>query len=422
MARRGAAKTARAPDAVAAASSREAAARGRGAAAPGGRAGARPAWGRLALAIALAGLAAGWWLGWPELAAPGGAVVGVFLAGSAASLGKPALDVRLRARRRRTVVGGSLGVTMTVVNTGRRRTRRRCLAVPVGASRLSVRLRTLAPGGATTIELAVPTTRRAWLRVGPVEVVRGDPLGLVARTMRCGEALELAVYPPTLAAPIELPGSIREVDGGPAGRAAEAANSFESLREYQPGEDARAIHWLSSARLGRLMARQSEDLRRSRMVLALACDGREYGGPEDFELAVAIYASIGLRQVDQSGELTAIADGAVLAGRGTSAGRLLDQAARARFDESGGLGRSLAAQATLARREAPAARLAVLVTGAQLGDDDLRRIAGSGWASALAIRCAAGAEASLKSVGRLAIATVGQPRHLPVVAARWSRP
>ena len=49
----------------------------------------------------------------------------------------------------------------------------------------------------------------------------------------------------------------------------------DALREYQPGDDLRHVHWKSTAKTGRLMVRQYEESRRSRMAVVLGLDDAE---------------------------------------------------------------------------------------------------------------------------------------------------
>jgi uncharacterized protein (DUF58 family) len=366
------------------------------------------------------------------LAVPGGAVAGVVAAGGLSAIGQPRLDVRLTAARRRVQVGQDPGVVLTVANVGRRRAAARVLTLPLtsppsgaldGAVRASrVRLPgRLAPGARAAVAVAAPTDRRALLRVGPAQAVRGDPFGLVARAFSWGPAVEVAVCPRTLAAPVSVAGLARDIEGRPTGQASEPDASFHALREYQPGDDVRAVHWRSSARLGRTVVRQSEDTRRVRLALILGAAADEYGAPEDFELAVSVYASIGLGQLAEAGDLAVVVGGRAPPLVRATPGALLDQAAAIRLDPSGGTDCSLAAGAALARRQAAGATLAVLVTGARLTEPDLRRIARllPRGAAVGALRCGVGAQLAGSRAGGLALATLGRLEDLPGALRRW---
>jgi uncharacterized protein (DUF58 family) len=372
-------------------------------------------WAWWALATGLAALAVGWRLGWPELATPGAAVLAVFAVGAASSLGNPKFGVKLEASHRRVPVGGDPGVEVTIANRGSRRSGARRLVLPVGEGSRVVRAPALAPGAEVTAAVAVPTKQRSVLTVGPVKAVRGDPFGMVARTWSWGDPLQVVVYPETVPVPVGMSGMAKDIEGKPTGQPSETDISFHALRDYEPGDDMRSIHWRSTARLGRLMVRQSEDTRRVQMALLVATAAREYARAADFELAASAYASMGLAQLAGSGELAVVAKGAVLPIAKAGPGPLLDHAAGVKLEADPSGDRSLAAAAGQARTEAPGATLAVMVTGTNLSDRDLRRIA---WflpreASAIAVRCRVGADISVGRVGRLGLATIGALDHLP---------
>ena len=66
------------------------------------------------------------------------------------------------------------------------------------------------------------------------------------------------------------------------------------VREYRPGDPRRAVHWRSTARLGRLVVREFEEEVASKVVLVLA--GRDDGTPPEssFECLIEATASIAL--------------------------------------------------------------------------------------------------------------------------------
>jgi hypothetical protein len=52
--------------------------------------------------------------------------------------------------------------------------------------------------------------------------------------------------------------------------------AFHALREYQPGDDRRYIHWRSSAKAGKLLVRQFLDTRRSHVTIIVDPDPEQY--------------------------------------------------------------------------------------------------------------------------------------------------
>jgi uncharacterized protein (DUF58 family) len=214
---------------------------------------------------------------------------------------------------------------------------------------------------------------------------------------------------------------IKDLEGRPTGQAAEPDASFHALRPYQAGDDVRAIHWRSSARLGRAMVRQSEDTRRAQVAAAISTNPAEYGTPEDFELAVAVCASIGLAALAQAGDVTIVAGQEVRRFGQPDRGRLLDAAAAMTLDERGG-GRLAAAVARI-RGTAPRTTLAVLVAGAGLTAGELSRAAGllPRHASVVAVRSGVGGRATVGRVGRLRLVGIGELGQLPELVRRWER-
>jgi len=55
--------------------------------------------------------------------------------------------------------------------------------------------------------MVLPTNRRQIIPIGPVTVVREDPLRLVRRSVERAEELELFVHPRTVALDTSAPGS-----------------------------------------------------------------------------------------------------------------------------------------------------------------------------------------------------------------------
>jgi hypothetical protein len=117
---------------------------------------------------------------------------------------------------------------------------------------------------------------------------------------------ELYVHPRTIALPSTSAGLIRDLEGSPTRRLVDADMSFHAIREYTPGDSRRQIHWKSTAKSGRLMVRQYEESRRSRMAVVLSVAESEYADADEFELAVGCAASLGLRAVHDAREVDVV--------------------------------------------------------------------------------------------------------------------
>jgi uncharacterized protein (DUF58 family) len=249
---------------------------------------------------ALALFVAGRMLGWQELVIVAAIAAATLVLCALFLLGRTDYAVGLDLTRTRVVVGERAVGALTLANTGTRSILPSRVVLPVGAGRGEFAVGRLAPGQEAEELFAIPTQRRAVLQVGPVSVVRGDPLGLFERVHRRDQPVDLFVHPRTVLFGGQSLGFLRDLEGLPATDLSRDDVSFHALREYVPGDDRRHVHWRSSARTGQLMVRQYEETRRSHFVIGLSTLAAEYADPDEFELAVSAAGSIGLRALRDS--------------------------------------------------------------------------------------------------------------------------
>ncbi len=122
------------------------------------------------------------------------------------------------------------------------------------------------PAGRTqTPSYGCVVTRRGRYRLGPSSVVTSFPLCLMTSRLVMDDQVELDVYPRLL----ELSRSWRSrlltrTEGAVASarRSGPAEGEFFGLREWQPGDHPRLIHWRTTARIGEPAVRQFEQQRR----------------------------------------------------------------------------------------------------------------------------------------------------------------
>ncbi len=263
----------------------------------------------VALGSVLLGLM-GWSLSYPELTA-------LALAGLAATVlawlwvrSLPHLDVTRRVRPSEATVGTPVEVELAIRNPGGRRTPARWTEDRLGAQRTEVLIPRLAPGAEHRTRYQIEPEQRGAYPVGPLVLDRRDPFGLARSRRPLGDAGELVVLPRTYAVTPLPAGQMRDLDGPTVDRA-EGSITFQSLREYVPGDDLRRIHWRSSARLGSLMVRQHVDSSQPSVAVVLDTAASSYAAQE-FEAAVEAAASLVLastanrypvRLVTTSGEL-----------------------------------------------------------------------------------------------------------------------
>lgn len=239
----------------------------------------------------------GYSLGWMEFVVV--AWTGLVLLGVATVylVGKSSFTVSLGTAHSRVLVGEAASGTVTISNPTRHRVLGATVEVPVGDALAAVTMPSLARGAVFSHDFAIPTRRRGVVSIGPARTVRADPIGLVRREIIWTDAQELYIHPRTIGVPSTTTGFIRDLEGNPTRQISNSDVSFHALREYLPGDDRRYIHWKSTARTGTYMVRQFEETRRSHLVIALSLATTDYANDEEFELAVSVAGSLGVRAI-----------------------------------------------------------------------------------------------------------------------------
>ena len=183
------------------------------------------------------------------------------------------------------------------------------LDVPIGPSVSEIPIPLMRPGQIVEITVPIPTQRRGVLDVGPISSVRTDLVGVLRRELRWADVKKLFVHPKTVTIRSTTQGIIRDLEGSPTTNLVDSDMSFHAIREYQPGDGQRHIHWKSTAKTGNLMVRQFEESRRSRMALILASHKDEYDADnlDEFELAVSSLGSLGSRAIQDGRDVSVIA-------------------------------------------------------------------------------------------------------------------
>ncbi|WP_245570327.1 DUF58 domain-containing protein [Microbacterium luticocti] len=350
-------------------------------------------------------------LGWWELTVAAVVLSVILVACALLLIGRTAYDVGLDLTRTRVVVGERAVGALMLANPGTRAILPSRVVLPVGAGRGVFAVARLAPGESVEELFAIPTSRRGVLPVGPVSVVRGDPLGLFERVHRRDDPVDLYVHPRTVAFDGQTLGFLRDLEGLPATDLSPDDVSFHALREYQPGDDLRHVHWRSTARTGALMVRQYEETRRSHFVIGLSGAAGDYRTDAEFELAISVAGSIGLRALRDSRRVDVHVPGRTLpSGTGK---RFLDALAalehtRPRDGRLEALAGQVAAAVALAS-------IVVLVCGSTV-DASRLRLACSRLpygARVLAVRAEPGAAPAMRRIGEASVVTVGALDELP---------
>ncbi|WP_426246195.1 DUF58 domain-containing protein [Nocardioides sp. LHG3406-4] len=249
---------------------------------------------------------------WREMGVIAAACVLALLLAAPFLLGRTAVRVDLRLEPERVMAGESAAAGVLVTNIAGRRLLPTTLEVPVGSAVHRYGIGALAPGAGNEETFTIRTERRGVIPVGPATTRRGDPLGLFSRDVTWTPVREVLVRPPLL--PLESLGAglLRDLEGVSTDAVSQSDLAFHALREYVPGDDLRHIHWRSSAKVmastgeSSLLVRQYLDTRRSHATLVVEDRVAAWPDPDDFEMAMAVAASIAVRAIMDEFEVSFI--------------------------------------------------------------------------------------------------------------------
>lgn len=284
---------------------------------------------------------------------------------------------RLTSQPPRAVAGESVRAVVALSHQGGLPILQPLVRLPVGSSTTWLRLASLRSGATRSGSLTVETARRGVLPVGPVHLVRSDPLGLMAVHRPLTPTVELYVRPVIVPLASLGVGDVRDVEGVPSDRMSMSDLAFHALREYVRGDDLRHVHWRSSARAGELLVRQYHESRRNQTTVVVDTAPTSYGEGDGFELAASVAASLIVCADREDHVLSLVAGTERLWNR--PAPELLDGLCR--MEQEGG---RLAADVATAVAEAPDASVLLVVTGDQVAIDE---VSGSLWVAPADTRC-----------------------------------
>lgn len=147
-------------------------------------------------------------------------------------------------------------------------------------------------------ELSVMPRARGPAHLGALYMTACNPIGFIARRWRLGDRTEVRIYPDLSA--VERYGELAR-----RGRLVEAGfrklrhhgrgGEFDSLREWTPDDEFRAINWKATARRGKIMVEQY-DVERSQTVMLVLDAGRlmtpRLGLQRKFDYAITAALSV----------------------------------------------------------------------------------------------------------------------------------
>ncbi len=376
-----------------------------------------------ALLLVLAMLITGFILGWQELTFVGLTILVGLLFCAVFLIGRTTYAVAIELSPSRVVVGERALGRLVITNSGTRPVLAARMELPVGAGRADFSIPGLKPGEEHDELFAVPTNRRAIIIAGPAVSVRGDELGLLRRTVRWSEPVELFVHPITTPLASSAAGLVRDLEGQVTNKITDSDLSFHALRSYAPGDDRRYVHWRTSARLIQqtgdpmdLMVRQFQETRRSQLTILQSESAAFYADADEFELAVSVTASLAGQIIRDGIALNVVSESRRL--HTYSASAMLDDTCRMTMSPKlGSDAREFARQAT---KRLPPPSVAFIVGGSRMEASDYRKIEMLFPADTTVVgfRIEPGVDAALRKVGGVQLAVVGFLSDLPKIVAR----
>ena len=212
---------------------------------------------------------------------------------------RPPHVVSIRVPNERIVAGQTAVGEISVRNERARSARSGIIELPIGTGTGEFVVPPLGAHETWDEMFLISSRHRGLINVGPARAVRSDALGLLRRVRMWDEPVLLHVHPRTVRVPFDATGCQLDVEGVSTGKLSSSDVSFHALRDYEPGDDRRAVHWQSTARLGKLIVRQYEETHRSHHVIVLDTS-RDAWDHDTFETAVSVAGSLGLANLRES--------------------------------------------------------------------------------------------------------------------------
>lgn len=159
--------------------------------------------------------------------------------------------------------------------------------------------------GLTTLRYTLRCERRGYYQLGPLSLQTGDLLGMVAPSNAGINAEPLIVYPRVV--PLDrvgLPTHAPHVKLLAHSALFEDPARVRGVRDYQPGDSLRRIHWTATAATGRLLVKQYQPAIARDTLICLDLDRDDYGQRQRYtatELAIVVAASFAAHIINREG-------------------------------------------------------------------------------------------------------------------------
>ncbi len=255
--------------------------------------------GWLVIGAAIAGFVGAILAGWAEAFALFVACMSLLIIAIILVAAPSPYRVFLRLAQERVVAGQTALGEIRVVNDTARRGGSEVIELPIGTGVAEFVIPGVSSHETWDEFFSVLTRRRGVIEIGPARTVRSDGLGLLRRVRSWDNPVTLYVHPRTVRIPFEATGFQVDVEGVVTAKLSSSDVSFHALRDYEPGDDRRAVHWQSTARLGKLIVRQYEETHRSHHLIVLDTS-RSSWDRDSFEDGVSVAASLALAGISAS--------------------------------------------------------------------------------------------------------------------------
>ena len=255
--------------------------------------------GWLVIGAAIAGFVGAIFAGWAEAFALFVACLSLLIIAIILVAAPSPYRVFLRLAQERVVAGQTALGEIRVVNDTARRGGSEVIELPIGTGVAEFVIPGVSSHETWDEFFSVLTRRRGVIEIGPARTVRSDGLGLLRRVRSWDNPVTLYVHPRTVRIPFEATGFQVDVEGVVTAKLSSSDVSFHALRDYEPGDDRRAVHWQSTARLGKLIVRQYEETHRSHHLIVLDTS-RSSWDRDSFEDGVSVAASLALAGISAS--------------------------------------------------------------------------------------------------------------------------
>jgi len=156
----------------------------------------------------------------------------------------------------------------------------------------------------TTWQIKQKCTQRGLFTIGPTTLVTGDPFGFFKVIIHLSASTQVLVMPSILPLPkIDITGVGYSGDGRHRRSTLDQGTQTSTIRDYYPQDPMHNIHWLSSAKKGKLISKTFENAPINQQWILLDMDN-EYAFGENLgssqELGVILAASLIKRAIDDN--------------------------------------------------------------------------------------------------------------------------